>query len=82
MDYYEWGYHVDGGDKEQHMLHECGLAREYPIYGVIENTITWEHGYRIKSPKEVKKLVATSKKSTSKQIKEEMAKLDKAVKTA
>ncbi len=26
MDYYEWGYHVDGGDEDAHMLHECGLA--------------------------------------------------------
>ena len=82
MDYYEWGYHVDGGDKAQHMLHECGLAREYPIYGVIENTITWNYGYRIKSPKEVKELVAASKKSKNKEIDAEMVKLDKTVKAA
>lgn len=82
MDYYEWGYHVDGGDKELHMLHECGLAKEYPIYGVIENTITWEHGYRIMSPKEVKELVASSQKTTNEQIKEICAKIDKAVKAA
>lgn len=82
MDYYEWGYHVDGGDKIQHMLHECGLAREYPIYGVIENTITWNYGYRLKSPKEVKELVSASKKSTNKQIYEEMVKLDKTIKAA
>lgn len=82
MDYYEWGYHVDGGDKELHMLNECGLAKEYPIYGVIENTITWKSGYRIKSPNEVKELVAASKKPEKEQIKDVYAELDKAVKSA
>ncbi len=82
MDYYEWGYHVDSGDKELHMLNECGLAKEYPIYGVIENTITWKSGYRIKSPNEVKELVAASKKPEKEQIKDVYAELDKAVKSA
>ncbi|MBR6760823.1 MAG: BspA family leucine-rich repeat surface protein [Oscillospiraceae bacterium] len=46
-DYYEWGYHIDGGDKEQHMLHECGLAKEYPVYGSVINTISWKKGERL-----------------------------------
>lgn len=33
-------YHVDGGDKAAHMLHECGLAREYLILGWLKSTIS------------------------------------------
>ena len=29
------------------MIHECGLAREYPIFGVYESEYTWEKGDRI-----------------------------------
>lgn len=61
MDYYEWGYHVDGGDEDMHMLHECGYAHEYPIYGELTNTLEWEEGYRIKTPSETIKLVKNSK---------------------
>ena len=28
------------------MLHECGLAREYPISGMLESTLTWSKGDR------------------------------------
>ena len=60
MDYYEWGYHVDGGDKNQHMLHESGLAREFPIFGCLTNTITWEKGERISTASEAKTLIDDS----------------------
>ena len=60
MDYYEWGYHVDGGDKEQHMLHECGLAREYPIFGSVINSISWTKGYRLSRAEDVLDLVSQS----------------------
>ena len=60
MDYYEWGYHVDGGDKEQHMLHECGLAREYPIFGSVINSISWNKGYRLSRAEDVLALVSQS----------------------
>lgn len=48
-DYYEWGYHVDGGDMEQHMLHECGLAREYPIIGELTFSMSWNAGQRLEN---------------------------------
>lgn len=57
MDYYEWGYHVNGGDKAAHMLHECGLAREYLILGWLKSTISWEEGYRITTAAEIENLV-------------------------
>ncbi len=49
LDYYEWGYHAEGNDYKLHRLHETGLAREYPIYGELVSTITWEKGYRLTS---------------------------------
>lgn len=61
MDYYEWCYHADGGDEDLHMLHECGYAHEYPIYGELTNTLEWEEGYRIKTPSETMELVKKSK---------------------
>lgn len=61
MDYYEWCYHADGGDEDLHMLHECGYAHEYPIYGELTNTLEWEEGYRIKTPSETIELVKKSK---------------------
>ena len=54
QDYYEWACHYnpnddsyspsyyDGGDDEHHMLHECGLAREFPVTGFYEFTLTWK----------------------------------------
>lgn len=46
IDYYEWGWHAEGNDYEQHMLHECGLAREYPVIGYYESIETWKVGDR------------------------------------
>lgn len=57
MDYYEWGYHVNGGDKDAHMLHECGLAREYLILGTLKSNISWREGYRITTAIEIEKLM-------------------------
>ena len=57
QDYYEWGYHVDGKDEAQHMLHECGLAREFPVFGVLNATLTWEKGYRIETYNQITELI-------------------------
>ena len=36
----------ESNDYEQYMLHECGLAREYPIIGYYESIETWKVGDR------------------------------------
>lgn len=36
----------ESNDYEQHMLHEYGFAREYPISGVYESKMTWTKGER------------------------------------
>lgn len=45
-DIYEWGWHDKGNDYYQHMLHECGMAREFLVYGKYEGVEAWKPGER------------------------------------
>lgn len=57
MDYYEWGYHAAGNDYILHHLHECGLAREFPVYGQITISFSWIEGERIACASQIIKML-------------------------